>query len=821
MHLNLSNVGGSSTHHMRLNLSDEGSVEQKMQMASNLPNVASAVVKERLAMLEDSLHDDPILQRLKLSKEKMEARFRKFKTNFESEGGAADNSLNYRIRQLAASKDSKALELELKYAFYGAVVSSSVRVNDQEFQEKLLNLKHPSEWYPRTRGIQRTFHIHVGPTNSGKTYHALKRLEQANSGVYAGPLRLLAHEVYMRLNARGKLCNLVTGDERKLHENPLRNAKITSSTVEMLSLNDVFDVAVIDEVQMIGSEDRGWAWTQAILGVMAREVHVCGEERAVPIIEELAAACGETVKVHRYERLSPLEMMPRSLRGDLSLLRKGDCIVGFSIVVLHSLRQYIERETKRKCAIIYGSLPPETRTQQAQLFNDPDNDYDYLVASNAVGMGLNLSIKRLIFQSAHRNIKGRLEAVPVPEIKQIAGRAGRYSTASQDMKGSATSVDVPLSDKPPLSRTESVQQIDSLSVEQHSGGVQQEASTCAIQSQDLVIAKSADQTNSSAPESSEGTRVEVETHAIDNKPSTQDTRSSETGKSLGLVTTLERLDYSVVAKAMRTDPLPLISAAVLPPTNVIERFSRYYPVGTPLAFLLLRLKEIASTNRRFFHCDIKTQVGIADAIESVSGLTIRDRLEFCAAPIDARRAGEPELARAYATMVGGPRPGSVLDVQELDIELLEDDYKADKEYLKKLEGLHKGLIIFNWLSFRFTGIFLNQPLATHVKELAEKRIEETLENLSFNYLKMRKSRDQALLDMLEDTEESVESNEAVRGSTKPHSQDGTVGDTPRSADDHKEVGRSSDVRQSDQETRNLSIPIDVVKGFDTQRHAER
>ena len=90
------------------------------------------------------------------------------------------------------------------------------------------------------------------------------------------------------------------------------------------------------------------------------------------------------------------------LNGKLKDLRKGDCIVSFSVMGIHALRQQIERQTGKKVATVYGSLPPETRAQQARLFNDPDNDYDFLVASDAVGMGLNLAIKRIVFEASNK-----------------------------------------------------------------------------------------------------------------------------------------------------------------------------------------------------------------------------------------------------------------------------------------------------------------------------------------------------------------------------------------------------------------------------------
>lgn len=283
-----------------------------------------------------------------------------------------------------------AVDLQLRYSYEGLIANRRFSDVTVETQVKLADLRYPVEWYPATRTIQRTIHLHVGPTNSGKTYQALKRLEQAESGVYAGPLRLLAHEVYQRLNAKGKTCDLVTGDEIITKNTPSDGPGMQSCTVEMIPLNTTFDVAVIDEIQMMGHQQRGWAWTQALLGLKARELHLCGEERTVPLVRELVALMGDKLEIHTYQRLSPLKTASTSLRGGLQDLRKGDCVVVFSRIGLHAMKRDIERATQKRVAIVYGGLPPEIRAQQAKLFNDPDSDYEVLVASDAIGMGLNL-----------------------------------------------------------------------------------------------------------------------------------------------------------------------------------------------------------------------------------------------------------------------------------------------------------------------------------------------------------------------------------------------------------------------------------------------
>ncbi|KAJ3282162.1 RNA helicase, partial [Blyttiomyces sp. JEL0837] len=119
---------------------------------------------------------------------------------------------------------------------------------------KFSDLRTPAEWYPEARLMKRKIHLHVGPTNSGKTYSALKRLEASKSGVYAGPLRLLAHEIYERMNNADSPCNLLTGEERRESD----GVEKWAATVEMTPLSKKLEVAVIDEIQMIADENRGW-----------------------------------------------------------------------------------------------------------------------------------------------------------------------------------------------------------------------------------------------------------------------------------------------------------------------------------------------------------------------------------------------------------------------------------------------------------------------------------------------------------------------------------------------------------------------------------
>uniref|UniRef100_A0A671EJW1 ATP-dependent RNA helicase SUPV3L1, mitochondrial n=1 Tax=Rhinolophus ferrumequinum TaxID=59479 RepID=A0A671EJW1_RHIFE len=281
---------------------------------------------------------------------------------------------------------------------------------------KISDLRIPPNWlvYPEARAIQRKIIFHSGPTNSGKTYHAIQKYLSAKSGVYCGPLKLLAHEIFEKTNAAGVPCDLVTGEERVTVGLDGKQAAHVACTVEMCSVTTPYEVAVIDEIQMIKDPARGWAWTRALLGLCAEEVHLCGEAAAIDLVTELMYTTGEEVEVRTYKRLTPISVLDHALES-LDNLRPGDCIVCFSKNDIYSVSRQIEIRGLES-AVIYGSLPPGTKLAQAKKFNDPDDPCKILVATDAIGMGLNLSIRRIIFYSL---IKPTL---------QIAGRAGRFSS---------------------------------------------------------------------------------------------------------------------------------------------------------------------------------------------------------------------------------------------------------------------------------------------------------------------------------------------------------------------------------------------------------
>ncbi|VFR02257.1 unnamed protein product [Cuscuta campestris] len=329
-----------------------------------------------------------------------------------------------------------SLTLSMKHEFcihvcnFARHLSSSARIRKVDFTD----LTHPHTWYPHARKKTRNVILHVGPTNSGKTHHALKQLQSSSSGIYCGPLRLLAWEVAKRLNKANVPCDLITGQEIE----EVEGAKHKSVTVEMADVSSNYGCAVIDEIQMIGCSTRGFSFTRALLGISADELHLCGDPGAVPLIKEILKVTGDSIQVEYYERLSPLVPLKVPL-GPFTNIRTGDCIVTFSRPKIYRLKNLIERGGKHLCSVVYGSLPPETRTRQATMFNDAKSVFDVLVASDAIGMGLNLNISRIIFSTLKKFDGLETRDLTVSEIKQIAGRAGRYG--SQFPIGEVTCLD--------------------------------------------------------------------------------------------------------------------------------------------------------------------------------------------------------------------------------------------------------------------------------------------------------------------------------------------------------------------------------------------
>ncbi|SEN43343.1 ATP-dependent RNA helicase SUPV3L1/SUV3 [Loktanella fryxellensis] len=255
----------------------------------------------------------------------------------------------------------------------------------------------------------------LGPTNTGKTHHAIERMLGHRTGVIGLPLRLLAREVYDRIvKARGPgVVALVTGEERIV---PPRTAYWVC-TVEAMPEGLGCDFLAVDEIQLCGDPERGHVFTDRLLH--ARGLHETLFMGADTMRQAIVAMIPGVV-IQRRERFSELTYAGSK---KLSRMPARAAIVGFSVENCYAIAELIRRQ-KGGAAVVMGALSPRTRNAQVELYQN--GDVDYLVATDAIGMGLNLDITHVAFSATAKFDGARMRELRPDELAQIAGRAGRH-----------------------------------------------------------------------------------------------------------------------------------------------------------------------------------------------------------------------------------------------------------------------------------------------------------------------------------------------------------------------------------------------------------
>ncbi len=327
----------------------------------------------------------------------------------------SDEEFHRFFKQLSSNiwRHEKYLVTEFKKLTKSILVLKRKDISSQILQEYLGQF-----WiHSHARKIPRKIIYHMGPTNSGKTYHAILALAASRKGCYLAPLRLLAAELYDTLNAKGVKTTLLTGEEVI----EIEGASHYSSTIEMAKLNEEFSCAVIDEIQMITDKQRGWAWTRALVNLHAYEVHICGDGSVLDLVKQITELCGDELEIKQYERMTQLEVESRPIT--LAELKKSDALIVFSR--RNALKyKYDLEQLGFKVSIIYGMLSPEVRREQARKFDKGITDV--IVSTDAISMGMNLPIQRIVFSTLTKHINSQEYPITRSEIKQIAGRAGRF-----------------------------------------------------------------------------------------------------------------------------------------------------------------------------------------------------------------------------------------------------------------------------------------------------------------------------------------------------------------------------------------------------------
>lgn len=255
----------------------------------------------------------------------------------------------------------------------------------------------------------------LGPTNTGKTHHAIDRMLSHRTGMIGLPLRLLAREVYDRLIARlpADAVALVTGEEKIVPAAPA----YWVSTVEAMPLDQRTDFVAVDEIQLAADAERGRIFTSRLLHARgSKETLFLGSDTMRPILRRLFP----DISFQAKERFSSLAYAGGK---KVTRLPRRTAIVGFSADMVYAIAELVRRQ-RGGAAVVLGALSPRTRNAQAELYQS--GEVDYLVATDAIGMGLNMDIDHVAFAAARKfDGRGFRELKPA-ELAQIAGRAGRH-----------------------------------------------------------------------------------------------------------------------------------------------------------------------------------------------------------------------------------------------------------------------------------------------------------------------------------------------------------------------------------------------------------
>ncbi len=255
----------------------------------------------------------------------------------------------------------------------------------------------------------------LGPTNTGKTFLAIETMLSFDSGMMGFPLRLLAREVYDKVIKKidpSKVA-LITGEEKIIPS----NAKYYFCTVESMPIDKKLDFVAIDEIQMASDHERGHIFTDRLLNLRGDKTTMfMGSNSMKNILEKLE----ENIEYIDRKRLSKLTYAGHK---KISRIERKSAIIAFSAEEVYAIAELIRRQ-KGGAAIVMGSLSPKTRNSQVELYQS--GDVDYLVATDAIGMGINMDLDNVYFSNLKKFDGKKLRRLKMSEIGQISGRAGRY-----------------------------------------------------------------------------------------------------------------------------------------------------------------------------------------------------------------------------------------------------------------------------------------------------------------------------------------------------------------------------------------------------------
>jgi ATP-dependent RNA helicase SUPV3L1/SUV3 len=267
--------------------------------------------------------------------------------------------------------------------------------------------------------------FHLGPTNSGKTYESLQALAATGSGVYAAPLRQLAHEAYAKLSAElpPGTVGLSTGEEEIDPEAP-----IVCCTVEKTPMRG--EMLVLDESHWVADPDRGHHWARLLLTGEYRVMHLISAAEAYLLLKPLVSDA-ERVTVVNHKRLSRLDLLRAPVRP--AGVQPQTLVVAFSRKAVYAVAAELDRHRPGRVGVLYGALPPATRREVIERFTD--GELEVLVTTDVIGHGINVPATTVLFAETTKFDGTELRPLRSWETAQIAGRAGRYGLTGHGRVG--------------------------------------------------------------------------------------------------------------------------------------------------------------------------------------------------------------------------------------------------------------------------------------------------------------------------------------------------------------------------------------------------
>jgi len=433
--------------------------------------------------------------------------------------------------------------------------------------------------------------------------------------------------------------------------------------------------------------------------VDAREVHACGSPDAAELVKRLCERSGDEFVRHEYDRLTPLTVEDEPLK-DWTQLRKGDCVVTFSRKDIHGVRAEISRETGMRCGVVYGQLPPETRSHQAKLFNDEASNYDVLVASDAIGMGLNLNIRRVIFQSTQKFARQHNKPASVKTLVAAAHDAGLDDDDDDDE----------------LLR----QVVDAAAAEGDDADPEEDPE----EGGGTLSPSSSSSSERSVLKAAEKAVAPVEPALVKQIAGRAGRKSTLFGDDGGLVCATTREDLEYVRRILKVPkPPPLTKAGVFPPQDVLAAFARERPVQkddeeTLDAVIGEFARECRIDEELLFFCGHHELSSVASKLNEAlklqhalpSPLPVADALVFCSAPCNTNDRFALGMLASYAAkhyeaVVLG-KPSRVAPNVRIP--------QRPPTFLPELHDLcskHNVLDLYVWLHFRYPNTFPEAAVA--------------------------------------------------------------------------------------------------------------